>query len=298
MRILLLSPWRNVWVDYMQRYFNSKGHILAFSKFLDVKDVKASDVVICGWADDMAAVLGKNQKLAKKYVLFVRSYEYYHNLVNNINYKNFDHIFFLNTHIMNQCFKAFDNIKSKSFLTKNALPLEKFHFIDREQGKNVLFLANINHKKGISLLVQIIRKMPDYRFYIVGGVQELRFYEYLKENMRSNVTYLGYQADINAVMKNMHYILCTSPAEGNPNNIIEGMATGLKPVIHKYLGYEGQFPSEYCFHTVDEAIEIITSNVYMPSVYRKYIEDNYDMNKVYLDIEKLLIDEKKEAVNV
>ena len=88
-------------------------------------------------------------------------------------------------------------------------------------------------------------------------------------------------------MENINYILCTSPAEGNPNNIIEGMACGIKPIIHKYLGYENQFPEECCYSRIDEIQNILT-NKYDSSEYRNWVESYYDYKQVYKKIEKCI----------
>jgi hypothetical protein len=42
----------------------------------------------------------------------------------------------------------------------------------------------------------------------------------------------------------MGVCLSTSLSEGNPNNVIEAMAKGIKPVVHAWPGAEDQFPED------------------------------------------------------
>jgi hypothetical protein len=182
---------------------------------------------------------------------------------------------------MKNCF-----IPTSKILTRNAIDLNRFQMVDETNDKNVLFLADVNHKKGISLFVQIAIEMSDYKFYVAGNIQEKRFGDYLHHIKPKNVFYIGYQDNIQNLMEGKRFILCTSPAEGNPNNIIEGMCCGLKPVIHRYLGYSGQFPEECCYTSIKDA-RFVFEGYHDPKSYRKYVEDNYDMNKVYSELEEL-----------
>jgi len=288
MKILLISPWENVWVDYMRRYFKLKGHVFTFSKVVDLNEVSIHDVCICGWANEFAEALGGCPKLCDKYILFVRSYEFYHDLYKKINTKNFDTVFTINNFIRQKLVdeKFHGNIK----FTRNPIDLSKFTFRESSPGKEVLFLCDVSHKKGIPLFVQIALACPDHNFHIAGNITEARYKYYIDEKLK-NVTYHGYIEDVNNLMKSMDYILCTSPVEGNPNNIIEGMACGLKPVIHSYLGYEGQFLKQYCFDTIDEAANMITGAWFGSRniIFREYIEDKYDMNLVLKELEEACV---------
>lgn len=280
---LLLSPWENVWVKYMKKYFDN----LDFSKNLEFNEIPKYDLVLSGWADNNAIALGKFPKLANKYGVFVRSYEYYAGLIRSIKWDNFDYVFFLNRHIMNGSIKKYNIPTNKCYMTSNGVDLNKIKFINRKRGDKVLFLADINHKKGISLLVQVAKLLPKYTFTIAGNIQECRFYEYMLNSGADNIKYIGYVDDINALMKEHHYILCTSPAEGHPNNIIEGMASGLKPVINNYLGAQGQFPSNLIYDNINKCVELLTEDRYNSHFYRNYIEENYDYKLVYKGLESI-----------
>ncbi len=277
MKILLISPWENVWVKYLRKYFETLGHTFVFKHNLDLNIVNQADVVICGWADGYAKALGEFPKLAEKYICFLRSYEYYSDIFRKVNWANFDCCFVVNQYIYSQ---VKDEIKCTVLSTRNAIDLETVSLSGQEVNKDILFLADINHKKGIQLLTLIARELPERRFTLAGRVQDRRFMEYIKEQQLPNLKYVGYSVDVRELFNSHGYILSCSPAEGNPNNIIEGMAYGLNPVVHRYLGYEGQFPESCYYTTVHEAIELLQAKR-KPHDHHKFIEETYDMNIVY-----------------
>ncbi len=287
MKILLLSPWENTWVHYMRKYFESKGHTFHFSKALVIRELPKYDVIFCGWADNYAKFLGDLPKLAKKYFCVVRSYEYYTKLDTLINPENYDNFLFTTDYIMRRC-----NLPRKVRFY-NPIDLERIQYVERTHGKNVLFLGDVSFKKGIMLLVQIAIKYKDHNFFVAGTknnsahVGHKRFSEYFDALKPKNLNYMGYQKDLNKLFKPMHYILNTSPAEGNNQAITEGMAAGLKPIVHKFLGHEGQHPEGSTFYGIDEIAQMFYAP-YESVKYRKWVEDHYDMWKVYAKLEKLI----------
>jgi len=282
MKILLISPWKTVWVHYMKKYFEAKGHTFQYMDKVMLNHLSQFDVVISGWANQYAQYLAGFPKLAKKYICFVRSYEYYHGLVKDIKFSAYDKVIFVNKHIMDKM-----NLPN-AMLMNNAIDLERVPFIEHTKGRQVLLLANISFKKGIPLFLQIARKMPDYMFHIAGKIQDIRFSEYIEHAGLLNVKLIGYQTNIVKLFTDYQYIALTSPAEGNPNCIIEGMAAGLKPVLHRFMGWWGQFPESAFFDTIDEAETIIRSDEYDSKSYRQWVGKHYDMWEIFPRLEEVI----------
>ena len=88
-------------------------------------------------------------------------------------------------------------------------------------------------------------------------------------------------------LEDKNYILSTSVLEGNPLGVMEGMARGLKPLIHNFVGAKLQF-GKYIWNTIDEAVNMIKSNEYSSNEYRKYIVDNYSKEQQLCKIRQLL----------
>jgi glycosyltransferase involved in cell wall biosynthesis len=73
-------------------------------------------------------------------------------------------------------------------------------------------------------------------------------------------------------------LLSTSIVEGNPNSIIEGMACGIKPIVHGWPGSLDQFPRENVFRKVPEAVEMIMDqSSYHPEAYREFVKEHYSL---------------------
>jgi len=76
------------------------------------------------------------------------------------------------------------------------------------------------------------------------------------------------------------YLLSTSLNEGNPNNVIECMAMGIKPIIHAWPGARDQFPEDLIFTKISEAKKIITENKYESARYRDWITRFYPYSNI------------------
>jgi len=281
MKILLLSPWKNVWVAYFKKYFEGKGHTFVHMNKLQPAVIPNYDVLISGWADHGVRWLAEHPKLCPKYLTWVRSYEYWHNDMSKIDWTNFDQVLFTNKYIM-------DNTPApRKSMVGNAIDLERIPYKEKKPGKEVMLLADINFKKGIPLLLQIAMKLPEYNFNIFGTMDSRRDYEYLRFLDLPNVGYYGYIKNIAASFDKHNYIILSSPVEGNPNCIIEGMASGLKPIVHRFVGSEDQYP--FYWDTIDEAVELLTEDNYKSKSYREWVEKNYDMWNVYQDLERMCV---------
>ena len=77
----------------------------------------------------------------------------------------------------------------------------------------------------------------------------------------------------------VYYCLSTSLSEGNPNNVIEAMAKGIKPVIHNWPGAEDQF-KPWLFSDVSDAAAQILSPQYESKAYRAWIEDRFSVANI------------------
>jgi glycosyltransferase involved in cell wall biosynthesis len=94
----------------------------------------------------------------------------------------------------------------------------------------------------------------------------------------------GWQEDINSWLEDKHYIVSSSIGESQGMGLMEGMACGLKPIIHNFPGADQIFPSEFLFNISEEFCRQICSESYEPQRYRKFIEENYSLRKQLSEI--------------
>jgi glycosyltransferase involved in cell wall biosynthesis len=94
----------------------------------------------------------------------------------------------------------------------------------------------------------------------------------------------GWQDDVNSWLDDKHYIVSTSMIESQSRGVLEGMACGLKPVIHNFPGAGQTFPSEFLFNISEEFCEQICSDKYEPQRYRRFVEENYPLENQLKEI--------------
>jgi glycosyltransferase involved in cell wall biosynthesis len=99
----------------------------------------------------------------------------------------------------------------------------------------------------------------------------------------------GWREDVNSWLQDKHYIVSTSICEGHPVGLLEGMACGLKPVIHNFPGAKDIFPSEFLFNISEEFCGQILSDKYEPQKYRKFVEEKYSLKSQLSRINEIFI---------
>lgn len=294
MRIKIFSLWKNVWVDYLKKYFDSTEHDVEFiiHEQINVKKVEEADVAIFMWANEHVITLSKQRlKYCKKYIVFCRSYEIFYGHINKIKWNNIDDIVFVNPAFA----KEYKTLPVKVSFIPNAIDLDKWELQKHSKGFNLAMVAHLNHKKGIDHIPQFMKKLTDidsrYTLHIAGDIQDARhllYINHLLEDMGicDNVILHGYINDLQSWLKDKDYLFTCSVTEGHPNNVIEAMSLGIKPLIHNWIGAKDTFPERLVWSDIDSAVKMVTDG-YDSTSYRKFIEKNYDMWKVYPKLEEL-----------
>jgi glycosyltransferase involved in cell wall biosynthesis len=125
-------------------------------------------------------------------------------------------------------------------------------FLNGHTGPLVLFLARVNAKKGVDLLIKamqcVIAERPDVRLAIVGPPDPLSFnkevWQWVKENGIEAQTVLTGMADpemrLEAFADSDIFVL-PSYAENFGNSVFEAMACGIPVVVSETLNYAAEF---------------------------------------------------------
>lgn len=299
MKIDAFTPWENCWVRYMSKYFANTEHDLVWHIGQQVNMGRIPDVGLFCWADDAAIKLSKHPlKICKRYVVFIRSYEIFYGLITQIKWKNIDDAIFVN--------KAFyeeykDKLPCRVHYLPNCIDLDEWKYQDHTKSFKVGMVCSLNHKKGINMVPQLMWELnkadPRYEIYIAGKIEEPRYEIYLNNLLRQmgledKVHFEGQVKDIQHWWEDKDYLFTCSVTEGHPNNGIEAMALGVKPVIHYWMGAEHNFPEHLMWKGLSEAVKIITEDEYDSKSYRCYAQDNFDMRLVYPALENILSGKK------
>lgn len=172
------------------------------------------------------------------------------------------------------------------------IDLKEYEFKKRTRGKNIAFVHHLWTGKGIPLALQLIKmlvdKDPEWKLFIVGDWSNEAWHPHyithmIKElGLETNVTIQGRVSNVKEFLDKMNYILSTSYKEAFSLIIAEGMAMGLKPIIHNWLGAKDIWGDKWVWNTLDEAVNLIM-NDYNSQEYRDYVEQydiKYEIAKV------------------
>ena len=302
MKILCNTPWQNTWVSYWTKYIESRGHEVQWHIGKNLKGIEEKvdwcDAILSMWAD--LHVMELSKKNQKPLYVILRSYEIFSQpvvndipLLSQIKWENVKQLFMLNeAHypVFKQLVKGVTPI-----FIKNGIDLTEWMpngtLKDRAQ---LAWIADINGKKGVELLVQAVHELnkinPDIHIEHIGRNQDIRRCYYLNTVMpKLNATWFNsdYNNDhgfVRNFLSDKKFIISTSIAEGSPMNLIEAMAMGTIPLVHTWPGAKLQFPKECLWTTFDELRDIYTkldADKEASKRMRSFAEEHYDYIKNY-----------------
>jgi len=260
--------------------------------------MKWSDISWFEWCTNIAVEASKLPKVCKNIVRLHR-FEAYGDWPGQVQWENIDTLITVgNSFVKEALFKQVPDIRNQTQLIviPNGANLDKFKFVDRLHGKNIACVGYLNMRKNPMFLLQCMQKLhyidPEYKLFFAGVFQNPMLEQYIKHivqvlELTDVVFFDGWQEDINSWLKDKHYIVSGSIGESQGMGSMEGMACGLKPVIHNFPGAKEIFPSEFLFNISEEFCEQILSDTYEPKGYRRFVEENYPLQKQLSEINSI-----------
>ncbi len=259
-----------------------------------------SDISWFEWCTNLAVAASKLPKICKN-IIRLHRYEAYEQWPQEVNWNNIDTLISVGNDITKQTLLGkVPGLESYTSVVAvpNGIDLDEFKLIDRRRGKNIAFLANLRMVKNPAFVLQCMQKLhyidPEYRLFFAGRFQDQALEQYLRRMVQALalgdvVFFDGWQGDVNSWLQDKHYIVSTSICEGHPVGLLEGLACGLKPVIHNFPGAEDVFPSEFLFNISEEFCGQILSDKYEPQRYRKFVEEKYSLESQLSRINEIFI---------
>jgi glycosyltransferase involved in cell wall biosynthesis len=240
------------------------------------KPVRGDDTYLFMWCnEDTVRFINTEPKYAK-YIVYVRRYEVF-GLAHEVDWSKVDKVIMVNDWLAEELSREF-TIKPE--VIYNAIDESKWTYKKRIHGKNIAMVGYINQKKNLPLAIQIMSILPDdYTLHLVGGIQDGATWMYLKnlaDDMKIRVVCYGQipHDEMDEWLEDKNYILSCAISEGCPNNVLEAMAKGIKPIVHNWPGAREQF-GEYVFNTVSEAVLMIGSMEYDSEAYARMVEHRF-----------------------
>jgi len=271
------------------------------------ESMKSSDICWFEQCANLAVTASKMPKVCK-IIYRLQRHEGYQQWTKEVNWANIDILvtvgnsFFRDA--LSQTVPELD--ESTSIVTiGNGVNLDKFTFTNRRSGKNIAFLGNLGMVTNPAFVLQCMQKLhyidPEYRLFFGGQFADAALEQYLRHivvplGLRDVVFFDGGAEDLNCWLGDKHYIVSTSIIESEGMGLLEGMACGLKPVIHNFPGAEQAFPSEFLFNISEEFCEQILSDKYEPQWYRRFVEENYPLENQLRNINDIFTQLEPESV--
>ena len=235
-----------------------------------------------------------------KIVVRLHRYEAYRPWVEQVQWDKVDALVTVgNKYVYNHLLSRVPDLESRtrSVIIPNGADLERFAFIDRPRGKNLACVARLNLHKNQMYLLHCFNRLhqidPEYKLYFAGVFQDDVLKQYLEHmiaelGLQDAVFFDGWQDDVSGWLADKHYLVTSSMIENHPVNVLEGMACGLKPVIHAYPGSDSLFPKEYLWRTPEEFCDSILKGSYEPAAYREYVAGHYSLTQQLMSVNGLL----------
>ena len=156
--------------------------------------------------------------------------------------------------------------------------MDKFTFRDKPKGTNIAWVCERWYSKGIDLALQLAGMLPDgYTIHALGTWNDIypwdmKYYDRVIKELGDKFTITEQVENVNAWLEDKDYILSTSKKETFGYSIAEGMAKGLKPVIHNFYGCEAVW-DKYTWNYLPKAVKMITEDDFKPEQYRQFLYD-------------------------
>jgi tetratricopeptide (TPR) repeat protein len=182
------------------------------------------------------------------------------------------------------------NLQSRTQLVTipYGIDLDEFTFTHKPRGKNLACLGDLDMSKNSMFLLQCMQKLhyidSEYKLFFAGAFESPMLRQSIEHmvqalNLVDVVFFEGRQQDINAWLQEKQYIVSGNVTESPDMGVLEGMACGLKPVIHNFPGADDLLPSEFLFNISEEFCEQVLSDEYEPQRYREFVESNYPLKQ-------------------
>ena len=295
-------------VEGLERFYRLQKVVVTS---LDQVSREMEDADICWfeWCDEVL-VHASNLDIAKTKPIVCRlhRFEVFTDFPGKVVWERVDALMLVTDHLLEILRVTVPGIEDRVQITtvKNGVATEKIPFVHRNVGFNLASVGYINMRKNPVMLLQVMEKLvrfdSKYKLYVAGKFQDplLHIYwEHMVEDMglKDHVQFDGWQDDIVSWLADKQFLISTSIHESFGYSIAEAMALGIKPIVHNFPYATRIWPEQILYNTVDEAVGMITSNVYGSQAYRNFIEEHYSLVEQITKIRQVLSTLPKEKVH-
>ena len=262
--------------------------------------MEAADICWFEWCDEVIVQASRLDVARRKPIVCrLHRYEAFTDMPGKVQWENVDTLMLVTDHLISVLRQTVPGIEDRVNVTvvNNGVALDKIPYLARNQGYNVASVGYIHMRKNPVLLLQIMEKLvrfdSRYKLHVAGRFQDPLVKMYwdhmvVELGLKDNVVFDGWQDDVPRWLQDKQFLISTSMHESFGYSIAEAMAMGIKPVVHNFPFATRIWPEQILFNTQDEAVGMITSNVYSSIAYRNFIEEHYSLFDQITQVRKVL----------
>ena len=290
-KVLLHYPdWKNRWEPYVKEALSEFD--LTVTSSLEVDELeqlsKDADILVSMWANQVVQ-LWTERFPEKKIITYLRRYEMWSpELMQSIDWRQTDAVVFVSRWCMETASMMLSDhglpVPGNQIVIPNGIDIDQVPFRESPaKTKKIGMVCSIKEVKNIPMAFQVLLQLPeDYHLHHIGlpyssqGICTIMSYiDSIGLTDRVHFEGTVKRSEVFDWLNDKEVLLSTSLNEGNPNNVIEAMGMGIKPVIHAWPGARDQFPKDCVFDRVEGAVNMITGDYYDPNFYRQWVMDRY-----------------------
>ena len=268
-----------------------------------------ADICWFEWCDEVVMFASKLEiARTKPIVCRLHRYEVFTEFPANVLWERIDTLMLVADHLLDILRVTVPGIEDRVQITtvKNGVAMDKIPFLHRNAGFNIACVGYINMRKNPIMLLQIMEKLvrfdSKYKLFVAGKFQDPLLHIYwehmVKElGLENNVRFEGWQENITAWLSDKQFLISTSMHESFGYSIAEAMAMGIKPIVHNFPYATRIWPEQVLYNTIDEAVGMITSNLYGSQAYRNFIEEHYSLVEQVTRVRQVLSQLPKEKAS-
>ena len=251
------------------------------------------------WCDQLVITASKLPKKCKM-VCRLHSYEVFSDMPRQVDWNKIDHLVLVSDAVKELLSYNFQ-VPCPITVIHNGVDLERFAIPKTKvPGKKICSIGYINYKKNPALLLYCFKAIhdydPGYTFHLAGEHQDARiqvYFAHLLPRLNIPVSFDGWVKDVPAYLRDKDFVMSTSLFESFHYSIAEGMASGVLPLIHDWLGADQLYPKRYVFTIPADSVRLlkeleVSSRPALQQECRKFISERYDNSKQLQKIETLI----------
>lgn len=242
-----------------------------------------ADIIWCEWAGPEFVKLTAMEKRAR-IVVRVHGYELHAGTLEQATWDAVDDVICVARYLAEAVAEVPGLADTTNlYVVPGGVECDKFSIADGKSGNKVAMLGWVNTRKNIPLALQILGKAKGKELHIGGEWQDKELLEYTQHmiremNLQDRVFVYNRVDDANEFFADKDFILSTGVRETFHYALAEGMAAGLKPVIHAWRSSRDFYDGKWIFRSVDEAVAML-KDAGDPQEYRDYALANLDVSR-------------------